>query len=90
LPDPMRADSLAAMHHLVVVLRLVVDTGGRVVHGEVMEPAAASGHRFVGLTGLAGAVRDAIGDWLGKSGGPRRHESDPPSGPTGTESGPVG
>lgn len=88
LADQTQSDRLGATHHLVVVLRLVVATGGHVLHGEVLEPA--KGHRFVGLTGLAGAVRDSITDWLRKDGGVELRDEFPTSEPTGTDNDPVG
>ena len=88
LADQTQSDRLGATHHLVVVLRLVVATGGHVLHGEVLEPAR--GHRFVGLTGLAGAVRDSVADWLRKDGDVGMRDAVPMSEPTGTENDPVG
>jgi hypothetical protein len=42
-------DDLAQRHHSVVVLRLVLDGGGRLSHGEVVD--------------TSGRVRGRFGDW---------------------------
>jgi len=49
-------DLLAARRDLVVLLRLVVEAGGRVIYGEVVDTRRPP-RRFVGERGLVAAIR---------------------------------
>ena len=59
-------DELAATRQFIVVLRLVLQAGGK-ISGEVVGSLGGRGHRFVGLHGLPGAVRNWLGEELGAS-----------------------
>jgi len=82
------ADRLAATKHIVVLLRLVADSGGNVLYGEVMNPAGDGGCRFVGHAGIGEAVRACLSGWVGDERIQPRG-SDVSFEPNGTEHGPV-
>jgi hypothetical protein len=85
-----RAERLASTHHLVVVLRLVVETGGHVLYGEVMPVAGDRGHRFVGLAGLGPAVLGSVADWVQDMKERRGNDIETAFQPHDAEHGPVG
>ena len=53
-PDP---DALADRRQLVVILRLVAATTGRLLYGEVIDVETGPTGRFVGWRGMTSAVR---------------------------------
>jgi hypothetical protein len=55
-----RADALAITRHVVVLLRLTVGAGNRILYGEVVDPDKRSSHPFHGLAGLSAALRDSL------------------------------
>jgi hypothetical protein len=63
--DPER---LSAKRQFVLVLRVVVEVGGKVT-GELVDPVSEQRRRFIGLETLVDAVRawmdDALGSTLG-------------------------
>jgi sensor domain CHASE-containing protein len=46
VPDQGPADALVARRQLVAVVRLVVDPGGRVVYGALVDPETGRQRRF--------------------------------------------
>ena len=80
------AERLAATRQFVVVLRLVVEAGGNILYGEVVDSRGESGHRFVGLIGLGDAVRI----WLRQAMHGNGLDDEESFEPDGTEHGPVG
>jgi hypothetical protein len=56
VPEP-GPDALADRRQLVVVLRLVADTTGRLLYGEVIDVETGPTGRFVGWRGMTSAVR---------------------------------
>lgn len=54
------SERLAARRDLVVLLRLVVGAGGRVIYGEVVD-TRRSQRRFVGEQGLVAVLRGLLG-----------------------------
>ena len=60
MPEAYRADALATTRHVVVLLRLAVGAGGRILYGEVVDPDTQKGHPFHRLAGLPTALRE----WL--------------------------
>lgn len=66
------AETLAARRDLVVLLRLVVEAGGRVIYGEVVDTRRPPS-RFVGEQGLVAAIRSLCGSGVPAApiGGPR-------------------
>ncbi len=60
MPEPYRADTLAATRTVVVLLRLAVGAGDRILHGEVVDPETHTSRSFHRLPGLPVVLRD----WL--------------------------
>ena len=56
MSDEGRPDSLSTTRHFVLVLRLVLAPGERLVHGYVVDPETRSSTPFVGLNGLSRVV----------------------------------
>ena len=59
--DP--TDRLSAKRQFVLVMRLVVEVDGKVT-GELLDPLSQRRQRFIGLAGLADALRGWIDDAL--------------------------
>lgn len=57
MPQSGSADKLADRRHVTVVLRLLLDRHGRLIYGEVVDPAAHPQRRFVGWRGVTRAIR---------------------------------
>jgi hypothetical protein len=57
VPPPSSGNRLAEKRYLTVILRLVVDKRGRLVHGEVVDLQARLQGRFAGWRGLTHTVR---------------------------------
>jgi hypothetical protein len=57
LADPWSRDELGHRRLVTVVLRLVLDRQGLLVHGEVVDAANRRQQRFAGWEGLMPAVR---------------------------------
>ena len=78
-------ERLAATRDCVIVFRLVVETTGHVLYGEILEPPTDGQHRFVGTIGLVQEVREWLREAFSQLDG-----SDAPSpGVADTEHGPV-
>ncbi len=71
MPDTQWDDLLAATRHVVVLLRLTVGTGGRVLYGEVVDPDTRKGLPFHGLVELPTVLRR----WLEVAGPPGEDHS---------------
>ena len=71
MPDGVEGEKLAATRQVVVVLRLVVEASGKVLHGEVVASVTGDAYRFAGLRSVSAAVRR----WLADDG--RRSLADP-------------
>jgi hypothetical protein len=69
----------------VIVFRLVVETTGHVLYGEILEPPTNGRHRFVGTNGLIEAVHEWLRDAISQ---PDR-SADSSVGVADTEHGPV-
>jgi hypothetical protein len=54
-------DPLAGRRVVAVVLRVVLDTHGLVLHGEVVDTATRTTERFAGWEGLVATVRRCLG-----------------------------
>jgi hypothetical protein len=65
-------DALSATQALVVLLRLTVGIGGRVLYGEVVDPETHQGRPFRGLAGLLAALRE----WLAATVAPQKSAQD--------------
>jgi hypothetical protein len=78
-------ERLAATRECVIVLRLVVETTGNVLYGEILEPPTIGRHRFVGTIGLIEAVRE----WLREAISQPDRSVDPSPGIGDREHGPV-
>lgn len=78
-------ERLAATRECVIVFRLVVETTGHVLYGEILEPPTSGRHRFVGTNGLI----DAVHDWLREAISQPDRSDDPTVGAVDTEHGPV-
>lgn len=78
-------ERLAATRECVIVFRLVVETTGHVLYGEILEPPISGRHRFVGTIGLIEAVRE----WLHEAISQPDCSDDPSPGVADTEHGPV-
>lgn len=50
-------ESLDKFRNVTIILRLLVDCQGRVVHGEVVDTDASTWARFAGWRGLTRAIR---------------------------------
>jgi hypothetical protein len=60
LPTSADENHLAERRYVTVVVRLVLDQHGRLIHGEFIDVASVIGVRFSGWRGLIRAVRS----WL--------------------------
>jgi hypothetical protein len=60
-------ERLAATREWVIVFRLVVETNGHVLYGEILEPPTSGRHRFVGTNGLIDAVREWLREAISQS-----------------------
>ena len=57
MPTPPTGNHLADKRYITVVLRLVVDERGWLVHGELVDVEGMLKQRFKGWRGLAQAIR---------------------------------
>ena len=57
MPRPLAGNNLAGKRNATLILRLVLDQHGRLMHGELMDVAGGLPDRFVAWRGLIGAVR---------------------------------
>ena len=57
MPQPPTENHLADRRYVSVVLRLVLDQHGQMIHGEVIGDANTHPARFIGWRGLTRAVR---------------------------------
>jgi hypothetical protein len=78
-------ERLATTREWVIVFRLVVETNGHVLYGEILEPPTHGRHRFVGSKGLIEAVRE----WLREAISQPDRDDDPSSGVSDMEHGQV-
>jgi|DewCreStandDraft_1066081.scaffolds.fasta_scaffold00108_56 hypothetical protein len=60
----LRGNTLAGMHYVTVILRLVLDHRGRLVYGEILGPDTTPARRFRGWRGMNRALRE----WLAEAG----------------------
>jgi hypothetical protein len=79
------ADALAATRHVVVLLRLTVGTGGRILHGEVVDPETSQSRSFHGLAGLPTVLRR----WLEAAAATEASADERPTKATGRRAGPA-
>ena len=77
MPEVHRADALAATRDLVVLVRLTVGAGGRVLYGEVVDPDTRKGHPFRGLAGMSAALREWLAAVFVPQETPQDEEADP-------------
>jgi hypothetical protein len=61
LSDHRREDPLAGRRAVALVLRVVVNPEGVVMHGEVVDAATRDVDRFAGWEGLVSTVRRCLG-----------------------------
>ena len=61
MPDP-GSDALADRRQLVVILRLVAATTGRLLYGEVVDVETGPTGRFSDLRGMTAAIRSWLAD----------------------------
>jgi len=59
--QPSAPDDLDASRHITLILRTLVDRGGRVLHGEVIDAESGARRPFVGWEGLVQAIRTLLG-----------------------------
>jgi hypothetical protein len=64
-PEARMGDELAARRHVTVIVRLVMDRGGRLVYGEVVNAESKTRSRFTGWRGLPATVRACVGGAAG-------------------------
>ena len=80
MPDP-GSDALADRRQLVVIVRLVTASTGRLLYGEVIDVESGSTGRFADWRGMTAAVRgwltDELSEARGRDPGPV-HESESP------------
>jgi hypothetical protein len=69
-------DTLAERRHVTVILRLVLDRGGRLIHGEVVDVEAGPWARFAGWRGLTRTLHA----WLASQEQPEPGDPPRPSG----------
>jgi hypothetical protein len=60
MQPPAPDETLADHRYVTLILRLTLDQGGQLVHGEVVDTTDTLLGRFVGVAGLNNAVQD----WL--------------------------
>lgn len=56
MSDHLGPDPLSTTRHFVLVLRLVLAPGKRLVHGDVVDPETGWSRPFVGLSGMSKVV----------------------------------
>jgi hypothetical protein len=59
--DQLAGDRLSGKSRFVMVLALVVDSDGRVIHGQILDPGGRPPLAFAGLASLGSVVER----WLG-------------------------
>ena len=57
MPTPPAGNNLAGKRNATLILRLVLDQRGRLMHGELLDIANGLPDRFVAWRGLIGAIR---------------------------------
>ena len=57
MPLPLNENNLAERRNVTVILRLVLDQHGQLIHGELVDVADAPQERFIGWRGMIRAVR---------------------------------
>ena len=60
MQPPARDETLADHRYVTLILRLTLDQGGQLIHGELVDTTDTLLGRFIGAAGLNNAVRD----WL--------------------------
>ena len=78
MSEPSGAEALAARRQLVAVLRVVVESRGRVLYGDVVDPDTDDKTGFVGSKGLADALDTWVVNTLRRSDPDRSGVTDPP------------
>lgn len=60
MQPPASDEALADHHYVTLILRLMLDPGGQLVQGELVDTSDTVLERFFGVAGL----NHAVGDWL--------------------------
>jgi hypothetical protein len=60
MQPPASDEALADKHYITLILRLILDQGGQLVQGELVDTSDTVPERFIGVAGL----NQAVGDWL--------------------------
>jgi len=61
MPASPDGETLSKTRYVTVLLRLLVDQRGRVIHGEVVDVEGRTAANFTGWRGLTRAVRARLG-----------------------------
>jgi hypothetical protein len=62
VPEPCESDALADRRSVTVIVRLVLDRQGRLVHGEVIDTKARMRGRFTAWDALVPLLRAVLED----------------------------
>lgn len=60
MSSPSDENDLAKQYYVTLILRLMLDQHGQLIHGEIVDATNTLQKRFIGRNGLIGAVQD----WL--------------------------
>jgi hypothetical protein len=60
LASPSRESNLAERHYVTLIVRLMVDRQGQLIHGEMVDANNTFRERFIGRSGLI----DTVQTWL--------------------------
>ncbi len=66
MPGNSGGEQLSAKRYVIVLLRLMVDEGGQLVHGEIMDVQGRSLGYFAGWHRLRRTLQKALASWVQK------------------------
>ena len=72
LASSANENNLAQPHYVTLILHLLVDPNGKLIHGELMDAPNTFRKRFMGGTGLLAAVQTWLTGQEQEHGQPRR------------------
>lgn len=60
MAEPPDGEALSAKRQIVVVLCLLIDSNGRIVHGEILDPGPRPARRFARLSWLPEVLQEWV------------------------------
>ena len=60
MSEPFDGDRLTDRHYLTLIVRIMLGSDGRIVHGDLIDARSGAVHRFLGWRGLVGVLRQCV------------------------------